>query len=67
MNITEFKYRCSSDKEAVVLYRLSHTFSELEAMKQRMESSHLRTYNLTATDLVKDHLRNLVSLKHFNP
>lgn len=21
MNITEFKYRCSSDKEAVVLYR----------------------------------------------
>ena len=29
-------------------------------MKQRMESSQLRTYNLTASDLVKDHLRYLV-------
>ena len=60
MNITEFKYRCSSDKEAVILYSVGvHTVSEIEAMKQRMESSQLRTYNLTASDLVKDHLRYL--------
>ncbi|XVF55605.1 hypothetical protein PTKIN_Ptkin06aG0049500 [Pterospermum kingtungense] len=58
MNITELKYRRSSDKEAVVLYSVGvDTVSELEAMKQRMESSQLRTYNLTASDLVKDHLR----------
>ncbi|MBA0558406.1 hypothetical protein Golob_015425 [Gossypium lobatum] len=37
-----------------------HTVSELEAMKQRMETSQLRTYNLTASDLVKDHLRYLM-------
>ncbi|KAE8690052.1 Threonine dehydratase biosynthetic [Hibiscus syriacus] len=61
MNITEFKYRCSSDKGAVVLYSVGvHTVSELEAMKQRMESSQLRTFNLTASDLVKDHLRYLM-------
>ncbi|XVF55602.1 hypothetical protein PTKIN_Ptkin06aG0049200 [Pterospermum kingtungense] len=61
MNISEFKYRCSSEKEAVVLYSVGvHTVSELEAMKQRMESSQLRTYNLTASDLVKDHLRYLI-------
>ncbi|XWS55924.1 hypothetical protein CRYUN_Cryun09bG0041900 [Craigia yunnanensis] len=61
MNITEFKYRCSSDKEAIILYSLGvHTVSELEAMKQRIESSQLRTYNLTANDLVKDHLRYLM-------
>ncbi|XP_039042193.1 threonine dehydratase biosynthetic, chloroplastic-like [Hibiscus syriacus] len=61
MNITEFKYRCSSDKEAVVLYSVGgHTVSELEAVKQRMESSQLRTFNLTASDLVKDHLRYLM-------
>ncbi|GMI96616.1 L-O-methylthreonine resistant 1 [Hibiscus trionum] len=60
MNITEFKYRCSSDK-AVVLYSVGvHTVSELEAMKQRMESCQLRTFNLTASDLVKDHLRYLM-------
>ena len=29
-------------------------------MKQRMESAQLRTYNLIASDLVKDHLRYLV-------
>ncbi|OMO81961.1 hypothetical protein CCACVL1_12132 [Corchorus capsularis] len=61
MNITEFKYRCTSEKEAVVLYSVGlHTVSELEAMKQRMESSQLRTFNLTASDLVKDHLRYLM-------
>ncbi|KAK5804125.1 Threonine dehydratase biosynthetic, chloroplastic -like protein [Gossypium arboreum] len=60
MNITEFKYRCTADK-AVVLYSVGvHTVSELEAMKQRLESSQLRTYNLTASDLVKDHLRYLM-------
>ncbi|XP_012442685.2 threonine dehydratase biosynthetic, chloroplastic [Gossypium raimondii] len=61
MNITEFKYRCSSDKAAVVLYSVGvHMVSDLEAMKQRLESSQLRTYNLTASDLVKDHLRYLM-------
>ncbi|KAL4342401.1 hypothetical protein GQ457_08G018700 [Hibiscus cannabinus] len=62
MNITEFKYRSSSDKEAVVLYSVGgvHTVSELEAMKQIKESCQLITFNLTASDLVKDHLRYLM-------
>lgn len=62
MNITEFKYRYNSDKEkALVLYSVGlHTKAELEAMVARMESSHLRTINLTANDLVKDHLRHLM-------
>ncbi|KDP29223.1 hypothetical protein JCGZ_16612 [Jatropha curcas] len=61
MNITEFKYRCNSEKEAVVLYSVGlHTVSEIEALQQRMESSQLRTYNLTSSDLVKDHLRYLM-------
>ncbi|GAB2300638.1 Threonine dehydratase biosynthetic, chloroplastic [Dionaea muscipula] len=62
MNITEFKYRYSSSKgEALVLYSVGvHTVSELEAMKQRMESARLRTINLTNNDLVKDHLRHLM-------
>lgn len=37
-----------------------HTVAELEAMQERMESSQLKTYNLTQSDLVKDHLRYLV-------
>lgn len=61
MNITEFKYRFSSDKAAVVLYSVGvHTVAELEAMQERMESSQLKTYNLTQSDLVKDHLRYLM-------
>ncbi|KAH9738493.1 threonine dehydratase biosynthetic [Citrus sinensis] len=61
MNITEFKYRFSSDKAAVVLYSVGvHTVAELEAMQERMESSQLKTYNLTQSDLVKDHLRYLL-------
>ncbi|XP_021908793.1 threonine dehydratase biosynthetic, chloroplastic [Carica papaya] len=61
MNITEFKYRCSSKKEAVVLYSVGlHTVAELKEMQERMESSQLRTFNLTASDLVKDHLRYLM-------
>ncbi|CAL1398338.1 unnamed protein product [Linum trigynum] len=61
INITEFKYRSSSEKEAVVLYSVGlHMVSELEAMKQRMESAQLKTYNLTESDLVKDHLRYLM-------
>lgn len=39
-----------------------HMPSELEEMKDRMESSQLPTYNLTKNDLVKDHLRYLVSI-----
>nr|WKJ88505.1 threonine dehydratase [Amaranthus hypochondriacus]WLW26940.1 threonine dehydratase [Amaranthus hypochondriacus] len=62
MNITEFKYRSNSAKqEALVLYSVGHhTVSELEAMKERMESSKLKTINLTNNDLVKDHLRHLM-------
>ncbi|PIN08949.1 Threonine/serine dehydratase [Handroanthus impetiginosus] len=62
MNITEFKYRYNSDKEkALVLYSVGlHTEAELDAMVQRMESSDLRTINLTENDLVKDHLRHLM-------
>ncbi|KAM7255175.1 hypothetical protein ACFE04_020416 [Oxalis oulophora] len=61
VNITEFKYRCASDKEAVVLYSVGvHTPSELQAMQARLESSQLQTYNLTSSDLVKDHLRYLM-------
>ncbi|KAL6138464.1 hypothetical protein ACLB2K_063746 [Fragaria x ananassa] len=61
MNITEFKYRYSSDKEAVVLYSVGvHTVSELGAMQERLESSELRTFNLTKSDLAKDHLRYLM-------
>ncbi|KAF9680199.1 hypothetical protein SADUNF_Sadunf06G0096400 [Salix dunnii] len=64
MNISEFKYRSNSEKDAVVLYSVGlHTAFELEAMKKRMESSQLRTYNLTASDLVKDHLRYLIGGK----
>ncbi|WCJ34404.1 L-threonine dehydratase biosynthetic IlvA [Euphorbia peplus] len=61
MNITEFKYRCSSEKEAVVLYSVGlHTVLEIEELQKRMESSQLRTFNLTSSDLVKDHLRYLM-------
>ncbi|KAL3585920.1 hypothetical protein D5086_012787 [Populus alba] len=67
MNISEFKYRSNSEKDAVVLYSVGlHTAFELEAMKKRMESSQLRTYNLTASDLVKDHLRYLTLYNRLN-
>ncbi|KAK7267848.1 hypothetical protein RIF29_20527 [Crotalaria pallida] len=61
MNITEFKYRYNSSDKAVVLYSVGvHTVSELKAMQERMESSQLKTENLTESDLVKDHLRYLM-------
>ncbi|CAB4287291.1 unnamed protein product [Prunus armeniaca] len=61
MNISEFKYRCNSDKQAVVLYSVGvHTASELKEMQERLESCQLKTYNLTKSDLVKDHLRYLM-------
>ncbi|KAA8516635.1 hypothetical protein F0562_016859 [Nyssa sinensis] len=62
MNITEFKYRYNSNKEgALVLYSVGlHIASELRAMKERMESSQLRTIDLTKNDLAKDHLRHLM-------
>lgn len=61
MNITEFKYRYNSDKEAIVLYSVGvHMVSELEALQKRLESSQLKTFNLTKSDLVKDHLRYLM-------
>jgi len=37
-----------------------HTAGELKALQKRMESSQLKTVNLTTSDLVKDHLRYLV-------
>ncbi|CDY22213.1 BnaC01g38880D [Brassica napus] len=37
-----------------------HTPGELKALEKRMESSQLRTRNLTSSDLVKDHLRYLM-------
>lgn len=38
-----------------------HTVLELGAMVDRLESSQLQTINLTSNDLVKDHLRHLVT------
>lgn len=47
----------------IVLYSVGmHMPSELEEMKNRMKASQLETYNLTKNDLVKDHLRYLVSI-----
>lgn len=64
VNITEFTYRVSSykdDTEAVVLYSVGvHTACELEEMQKRMESAQLKTVNLTASDLAKDHLRYMM-------
>lgn len=37
-----------------------HTGGELKELQKRMESSQLKTLNLTTSDLVKDHLRYLV-------
>ncbi|XP_051178697.1 threonine dehydratase 1 biosynthetic, chloroplastic isoform X2 [Lolium perenne] len=62
MNITEFKYRYDSNgKEALVLYSVGiYTDHELTAMVERMESSDLKTVNLTNNDLAKDHLRYFI-------
>ncbi|XP_077215022.1 threonine dehydratase 1 biosynthetic, chloroplastic-like [Tasmannia lanceolata] len=62
MNITEFKYRYDGSKEkAIVLYSVGvHTVIDLNAMVERMESSQLRTIDLTNNDLAKDHLRHLM-------
>ncbi|XP_047332193.1 threonine dehydratase 1 biosynthetic, chloroplastic-like [Impatiens glandulifera] len=62
LNITEFKYRYNREKnKALVLYSVAlHTVLELGALVERMESSQLKTINLTSNDLVKDHLRHLM-------
>ncbi|KAL7096731.1 hypothetical protein ACP275_10G098100 [Erythranthe tilingii] len=62
MNITEFKYRYSSDQEkSLVLYSVGlHTEAELDEMVEKLELSQLHTINLTKNDLVKDHLRHLM-------
>lgn len=39
-----------------------HTVTELGDMQKRMMDSDFTTYNLTESDLVKDHLRYLVSI-----
>ncbi|CAI9088745.1 OLC1v1023167C1 [Oldenlandia corymbosa var. corymbosa] len=66
MNITEFKYRYNmsdKDKKAQVVYSIGvHTRSDLEEMISRMRSSKFGTLDLTDNDLVKDHLRYLISL-----
>ncbi|XP_006650494.2 threonine dehydratase 1 biosynthetic, chloroplastic [Oryza brachyantha] len=62
MNITEFKYRydCNT-KDALVLYSVGiYTDDELTAMVGRMESSNLKTVDLTDNDLAKDHLRYFI-------
>ena len=43
-----------------------HKVSELEEFQKRMESSQLKTFNLTKSDLVKDHLRYLVNILWMN-
>ncbi|KAL5210271.1 hypothetical protein ABZP36_005894 [Zizania latifolia] len=62
MNITEFKYRYDSNaKDALVLYSVGiYTDDELRAMVERMESSKLKTVDLTNNDLAKDHLRYFI-------
>ncbi|XP_031475427.1 threonine dehydratase 1 biosynthetic, chloroplastic-like [Nymphaea colorata] len=62
INITEFKYRYDNTREeALVLYSVGvHEVCELEAMVERLESSQLRTIDLTDNDLAKDHLRHLM-------
>ncbi|KAM0835362.1 hypothetical protein ACQ4PT_062981 [Festuca glaucescens] len=62
MNITEFKYRYDSNgREALVMYSVGiYTDDELGAMVERMESSNLKTVNLTDNDLAKDHLRYFI-------
>uniref|UniRef100_A0A0D9VY64 Threonine dehydratase n=1 Tax=Leersia perrieri TaxID=77586 RepID=A0A0D9VY64_9ORYZ len=62
MNITEFKYRydCNA-KDALVLYSVGiYTDDELRGMVERMESSKLKTVDLTDNDLAKDHLRYFI-------
>ena len=43
-----------------------HMVSELEEFQERMESSQLKTFNLTKSDLVTDHLRYLVNILWMN-
>lgn len=50
---------------AILCSVVVHTDSELEALQGRMESSQLKTYNLTGSDLVKDHLRYLVIIRFY--
>ncbi|XP_076950029.1 threonine dehydratase 1 biosynthetic, chloroplastic-like [Bidens hawaiensis] len=62
ISITEFKYRFDSNKNrALVLYSVGvHIKTELEAMKERMNSFQLDTIEFTNNDMVKDHLRHLM-------
>lgn len=61
ISITEFKYRYTSNQEALVLYSVGlHREEELVALKERMEGAGMRTKDLTNNDLAKDHLRHLM-------
>ncbi|KAG0602599.1 hypothetical protein M758_10G026100 [Ceratodon purpureus] len=61
ISITEFKYRYTSNQEALVLYSVGlHKDEELSALKERMEGAGMRTMDLTNNDLAKDHLRHLM-------
>ncbi|KVH99936.1 hypothetical protein Ccrd_021827 [Cynara cardunculus var. scolymus] len=60
MNITEFKYRCNSDRKQALCSVGIHTKLELEAMMERMKSYQLETIEFTNNDMVKDHLRHLM-------
>lgn len=61
ISITEFKYRYTSNQEALVLYSVGlHQEEELSALKERVEGAGMRTVDLTDNDLAKDHLRHLM-------
>lgn len=62
LNITKLKYRYDPNKQNVlVLYGVSITnASELDAMAKRMKSARFHTVNLSGSDLVNDHLINMV-------
>jgi threonine dehydratase len=61
INVTEFKYRYTSEEQAIVLYSVGlHKEEELSAFKKRMEAAQMRTMDMTNNDLAKDHLRHLM-------
>ncbi|CAK9869353.1 unnamed protein product [Sphagnum jensenii] len=61
INVTEFKYRYTSEEQAIVLYSVGlHKEEELLAFKKRMEAAQMRTMDMTNNDLAKDHLRHLM-------
>ncbi|XP_002966929.2 threonine dehydratase biosynthetic, chloroplastic [Selaginella moellendorffii] len=61
VNITEFRYRYSDSRTALVLCSVSvHKEQELQALKRRLKEAGLMVIDMTSNDLVKDHLRHLI-------